>query len=292
MKALRFVGKSIGQAALSAVLLVAGVAIASNVGSGGNATTSGTLGQFAATTSAQFFGVISNETGTGFVVASSGPTFTSGITADRITLTSTSGAAVTATGQGTGSGVRGTSTDNTTAGYGLEAVNSSGGYALVVNSDTTSPARGAFRMTPQDTNPTTALVGDEFTFTGGYLRMATATTPTWNDVAAFMSQTTGVTAFAGGGQASATAVCNSGGSFTVGTVASAGDSVKLPATPVVGQICEIKNKGANSMNLFPGSGDVICNSGSACGVADAALAVAANIQVNCRAESVSTWNCK
>lgn len=42
---------------------------------GGNALTSNPLSQFAATTSAQFAGVISDETGTGLVVLNNGPTF-------------------------------------------------------------------------------------------------------------------------------------------------------------------------------------------------------------------------
>ncbi len=48
-----------------------------NVGDGaGDALTSGTLGQFAATTSAQLAGVISNETGTGLLVFATDPVFT------------------------------------------------------------------------------------------------------------------------------------------------------------------------------------------------------------------------
>jgi hypothetical protein len=60
---------------------------------GGDALTSGTLAQFAPTTSAQFLGVISNETGTGLVVANNGPTLIAPIlgTPASATLTNCSG---------------------------------------------------------------------------------------------------------------------------------------------------------------------------------------------------------
>lgn len=46
---------------------------------GGDALVANPLSQFASTTSAQFFGVISNETGTGVVVGSASPTFTGAV---------------------------------------------------------------------------------------------------------------------------------------------------------------------------------------------------------------------
>lgn len=241
-------------------------------------------------------------------------------TGDRLTLTSTSGVALTATGQGSGDGAQftGGGTANTdgvqgTGGSGggpgvhgfgtglysggqFEAA-ANGGAAIYLAGDTTSPASALIRISGAlNANPSTTstiAVGDLFPFTGGYWRVATdASTPIWNDISAFRTVVTGVTAFAGGGQASATAVCTSGNLTTVNTVATAADSVKLPATPVVGQICVLKNKGANSMNLFPGSGDVLCVSGGACSAANAATAVAANGQIECYAESASTWNCR
>ena len=53
----------------------------------GDAVTSGTLAQFAATTSLQFAGVISDETGTGAVVLGTSPIFTTDITAPKIIFT-------------------------------------------------------------------------------------------------------------------------------------------------------------------------------------------------------------
>lgn len=58
----------------SAVLTTNRLAIGSG---GGDAVTSGTLAQFAPTTSSQFFGVISDETGSGLVVGSINPTINS-----------------------------------------------------------------------------------------------------------------------------------------------------------------------------------------------------------------------
>lgn len=73
-------------------------------------------------------------------------------------------------------------------------------------------------------------------------------------IADLSSTATGITAFAGGGQANAvplTATYN-----RVTTVASAADSVKLPAA-LAGSRVVVFNKGANSMNVFPATGDAI-----------------------------------
>lgn len=64
-----------------------------------------------------------------------------------------------------------------------------------------------------------------------------------------------VTAFAGGGQGSAVAMNH--GYNTVSVVATTGDSVRLPTglSFLKGSVVYIKNDGANSLDLFPGSGD-------------------------------------
>jgi hypothetical protein len=85
---------------------------------------------------------------------------------------------------------------------------------------------------------------------------------------AFGTGTNGITARAGGGQGSATALTTTVN--RVATVATIGDSVLLPATtngtsaPVV-----VFNAAANSLNVFPATGDAI-NAGAA----NAAFAVA------------------
>jgi hypothetical protein len=63
-----------------------------------------------------------------------------------------------------------------------------------------------------------------------------------------------LTAFAGGGQASATALPASVNRVT--TVATTGDSVKLPAS-AVGLIIVVSNAATNAMDVFPTTGDVI-----------------------------------
>lgn len=68
------------------------------------------------------------------------------------------------------------------------------------------------------------------------------------------SNATGITAFAGGGQASATALTEEVNNVT--TVATAGDSVKLPAA-VAGKHVYVKNSGATALDIFPASADSI-----------------------------------
>lgn len=68
------------------------------------------------------------------------------------------------------------------------------------------------------------------------------------------SNATGLTAHAGGGQGSALQLAAEFNRVT--TVATAGDSVKLPAG-VAGMQILVQNDGANSMNVFPASGESI-----------------------------------
>lgn len=95
--------------------------------------------------------------------------------------------------------------------------------------------------------------------------------------------TAAFTAHAGGGQASA--VILTGRINRVGTVASAGDSVKMPAG-IWSATMSIKvfNEGANSMDLFPNSGGTING-----GAANAAIAVASNTGITIQLVAASTW---
>lgn len=81
------------------------------------------------------------------------------------------------------------------------------------------------------------------------------------------SSVNGLTAHAGGGQASATLL--TAAVNVVGTVATAADSVKLPAATKNATVIAV-NAGANSMNVFPATGETIDG-----GAANAAKAVAA-----------------
>jgi hypothetical protein len=70
----------------------------------------------------------------------------------------------------------------------------------------------------------------------------------------FRSSTNAITAFAGGGQTSATALTSDFNRVT--TVATSGDSVKLPAS-VAGLEIFVANAGAAPMDVFPFLGDTI-----------------------------------
>lgn len=65
--------------------------------------------------------------------------------------------------------------------------------------------------------------------------------------------TLAITAFAGGGQADAVALITSYN--VLSTVATAADSVKLPATFAINSIAYVKNDGAEAADIFPASGD-------------------------------------
>lgn len=88
------------------------------------------------------------------------------------------------------------------------------------------------------------------------------------------STTAGITAFAGGGQASATALTTD--INEVSTVATAADSVKLPSA-AAGYSVTIINNGANACDVFPASGD---NLGAGIDTA-ASLAAGAKITYDC-----------
>lgn len=91
-----------------------------------------------------------------------------------------------------------------------------------------------------------------------------------------------VTAFAGGGQGSATALINSYNIIT--TVATAGDSVRLPDIFSVNAVVYIKNDGAETADVFPASGDDL-----GAGV-DTAVSLAAGQSISFIATvSSSTW---
>ena len=84
----------------------------------------------------------------------------------------------------------------------------------------------------------------------------------------YKTATAGITAHAGGGQANAVPLTSA--MNRVSTVASAGDSVLLPASAVGLQITATNAAALNSMNVFPATGDAINALG-----ANAAFAVAA-----------------
>lgn len=96
------------------------------------------------------------------------------------------------------------------------------------------------------------------------------------------SSTNGITAFATGGQGSAVLLTTQINRVT--TVATAADSVKLPVS-VAGMNITLINAAANSLNLFPNTGEVINAL-----AANAAFAVAANKTVKLFCAVAGTWN--
>lgn len=92
---------------------------------------------------------------------------------------------------------------------------------------------------------------------------------------------TGITAFATGGQASATALTGEWNNIT--TCATAGDSVKLPAA-VLGQVITVKNSGAATLAVFPATGDAI----NALAV-NLSVDVAVSSELTFRAIDATTW---
>jgi hypothetical protein len=97
------------------------------------------------------------------------------------------------------------------------------------------------------------------------------------------SQANGITAYATGGQTNAVQLTKAINRVT--TVGSAADSVKLPKAVAGTSLVVINAAAANSMNVFPSSGDAV-NALSA----DAAFAVAANKTVLFFCAVAGTWN--
>lgn len=81
---------------------------------------------------------------------------------------------------------------------------------------------------------------------------------------AYSDVQTAITAFAGGGQTNATALTHLVNS--VDTVATAADSVKLPAPTKVGQIVIVINRAANATQVFGSGTDTINAVATATGV--------------------------
>ena len=98
-------------------------------------------------------------------------------------------------------------------------------------------------------------------------KLALDASDVFSAIASEYTATNAITARAGGGQTNATALTSRFNRIT--TSATTGDSVRLPAAKA-GASVFVFNKGANSVDVFPASGDKV-NALSA----DAAYAVAA-----------------
>jgi hypothetical protein len=98
-----------------------------------------------------------------------------------------------------------------------------------------------------------------------------------------VSVTNAITAHAGGGQASATALTATINRVTV--VATAADSVKLPAATAGESVTVINANVTNAINCFPASGDAINAL-----AANAALSIAAGSSTKFNCAVTGTWN--
>lgn len=130
--------------------------------------------------------------------------------------------------------------------------------AIVNGSFTNGTISGATSTNGTFNTPTIATP----TITGGTLTNSTLATPTFTGIP-IDSATNAITAFAGGGQASATALTSMINRVT--TVATAGDSVKLPAA-APGLDVIVINSGANPMQVYGAGTDTINGVATATGV--------------------------
>lgn len=157
-----------------------------SVGKVSGATATGT------TTNAAVVGVASSSGHGGYFLSNSGPGLVCGSTSGNgIYGVSTSGYGGNFDSS-TNHGVHGTSSTSygvygySGTSYGVYGLSGSS-YGVVAESDTTSPAKAAFRIVPQDTEPSGAnAVGDMYVTTVGVLKICTvAGTPgTWVSVGA------------------------------------------------------------------------------------------------------------
>lgn len=153
---------------LSTQFLKADGTVDSTVYGVGNALTSNPLSQFAATTSAQLAGVISDETGTGALVFGTSPSFTTGITTPLIN--GTSGTLQIGTTDLVNIG------NKTTTSQRLVRIGQGTAWMDLGNMpvSTSNPAIWFNTTTPSDSNYTLALVGSEVTLNtpnGGGIRL-------------------------------------------------------------------------------------------------------------------------
>ena len=225
---------------------------------------------------------------TGDLIYSSGTTALSklGIGAANTVLTSTGSAPQWVATTGSGNVVLATSPTLTTPTLGVASATSINKLTI------TAPTTGS-TLTIADGKTLTASNTLTFTGTdassvafGGGGTVAYLASPTFTGNIKKSVQT-GITAFASGGQASATAITADIAQVT--TVATTDDSVKLPVA-AVGMDITIINQGANSLNVFGQTGDGI-NAGGA----NAAYAVATLVEARCIALATSgatAWECQ
>lgn len=118
--------------------------------------------------------------------------------------------------------------------------------------DLSAVSAPSYSFTSDDDTGVTSNAADEVQVATGAIAAITWTEASSHVLAAHETEV-GMTAFATGGQGSATQITSSYNVFS--TVATGGDSSKLPATFAVGTKVYIKNDGAAAMDVFPSTGD-------------------------------------
>jgi hypothetical protein len=205
------------------------------------------LSVFAATTSAQLAGVINDETGSGALVFATSPTLVTPAlgTPSSGTLTNCTGYTGDASLVTTGA----LNSGSITSGFGNIDIGSS-------------------TFTTTGTSTMGVLDGDGLNVDASGLQTHTAQT--------------GVTAYAGGGQANATAITSS--YCVVSTVATAGDSVKLPSAAAGLKVTVFNEDSTDALDLFPNTSDNIDGAG-----VDTAVSLAAGNNVTYFAIDATNW---
>jgi hypothetical protein len=123
------------------------------------------------------------------------------------------------------------------------------------------------------------------------LGAVTATSATFSAPIRLASAVTGVTAATGGDQATGVAIPLTASLFSVGTVGSSGDSVRLPTGAPFGHTVIVENRAAtNTLDVFPGASGAVNNK-----AADALFPVLAGKAYVCASLTAGTaatlWTC-